>query len=308
MKKISRIAGILLLVCNLQLLAQKQIAITIDDLPFVSELSLPHAQESTQKLLQKIKKHHIQAVGFVNEIAVVKIGEIDARVKLLEDWLKNGNELGSHMFSHPSFNTTSLEDYKTDFLKGEIITEQLNKKYKREKRYFRYPFLQTGPDSLKKYGFEAFLKQKGYENAPVTIEADDWYFNKVYMDAMKANNKALMKSIAEKYLKHTADYFDYYEKYTQEVFGRPIKHIFLCHVNALNADYFDELANIMTNRGYSFVTLEEALKDDIYKHPDTTVTKGGFSWLHRWRITDKKKISLPEVEIPADIKALYEAK
>jgi hypothetical protein len=36
--------------------AQKQIAITIDDLPFVGELSLKHAQESTTKLLSKIKQ------------------------------------------------------------------------------------------------------------------------------------------------------------------------------------------------------------------------------------------------------------
>ncbi len=248
------------------------------------------------------------AVGFVNESAVVKIGETDARVALLEKWLANDNLLGNHTFSHVSLTTTPLEDYKTDLLKGEIITTQLNKKYGQTQKYFRYPFLQVGPDSAKRYGFEKVLKDNNYVNAPVTIEADDWYYNKVYMDAMKAGNKALMKSVAEKYIRHNIEYFDYYEKYTLEVVGRPIKHIFLCHANALNADYFDELCKVMTDRGYSFITLDEALKDDIYKHPDTVLAKGGFSWLHRWKITDKKKSTLKEVEIPADIRALYEAK
>ena len=288
--------------------AQNQIAITIDDLPFVQELSLKHAEESTDKLLAKIKKNNIRAIGFVNEKTVVRLGEIDDRVAMLERWLFNGNQLGNHTFSHPSLNTTSVEDFKTELLKGEVITSELNKKYKENKKYFRYPFLQTGPDSLKKYGFEMVLTEQNYINAPVTIEADDWYFNKVYMDAMRAGNKDLMRSIAEKYLKHNSDYFDYYLKLTQEVVGRPIKHIFLCHANALNADYFDELCKVMIDKGFSFITLDEALADEIYKHKDTVLTTGGFPWLHRWRMTDKKKTTLKEIEIPADIKALYEKK
>lgn len=288
--------------------AQNQIAITIDDLPFVSELNLKHAEESTDKLLSKIKKNGIKAVGFVNEKFVVRLGEIDNRAAMLERWLFNGNQLGNHTFSHASFNTTSLENFKTELLKGEVITSELNQKYRETKKYFRYPFLQTGPDSLKKYGFEKVLADQGYINAPVTIEADDWYFNKVYMDAMKAGNKELMKTVAEKYLKHNSEYFDYYLKLTQEVVGRPIKHIFLCHANALNADYFDELCKVMIDKGFSFITLDEALTDDIYKHKDTVLTTGGFPWLHRWRMTDKKKSTLKDIEIPADIKALYEKK
>lgn len=305
MKKIITFIAILF---SVQAQAQKQIAITIDDLPFVGEMSLKDAQESTDKLLQKIKKHNIQAVGFVNEAMVVKIGETDARTALLEKWLANGNLLGNHTFSHPSLTTTPLEDFRAELLKGEIITSQLNKKYKHHQKYFRYPFLHMGADSAKRYGFEKILKEQNYINAPVTIEADDWYYNKVYRDAKIAGKKELMKDIANKYIQHNLEYFDYYEKYTQEVVGRPIKHIFLCHANALNTDYFDELCKVMTDRGYSFITLSEALKDEVYKRPDTVLVKGGFSWLHRWRITDKKKVALKEVEIQPDIKALYEAK
>ena len=288
--------------------AQKQIAITIDDLPFVGEMSLKDAQESTEKLLQKIKKHNIRAVGFVNEAMVIKIGETDARTALLEKWLAGGNLLGNHTFSHPSLTTTQLEDYRVELLKGEIITTQLNKKYNQDKKYFRYPFLHVGADSAKRYGFERILKEQGYINAPVTIEADDWYYNKVYRNAKIAGNKELMKSVAQKYIQHNVEYFDYYEKYTQEVVGRPIKHIFLCHANALNTDYFDELCKVMTDRGYTFITIDEAMKDEVYNRPDTVLVKGGFSWLHRWRITDKKKTNLNEVEIQPEIIALYESK
>ncbi|WP_435353503.1 polysaccharide deacetylase family protein [Emticicia sp. SJ17W-69] len=288
--------------------AQKQIAITVDDLPFVQELSLKHAQESTAKLLSKMKKQNLKTVGFVNENSVYKFGEIDERVALLDAWMANGQQLGNHTFSHPSFSKLSLENFEAETLKGEVITDKIKQKYGQTERYFRYPFLHTGSDSLKKYGFQAFLTEKGYQNAPVTIDADDWLFNKVYMDAMKANNKDLMKSVAEKYLKHTDNYFEYYEKLTQEVVGRPIKHIFLCHANALNADYFNELIEIIRKRGYTFVTLKDALQDEIYSRSERVITSNGFSWIHRWRITDKKKTSLKDIEIPADIQALYDGK
>lgn len=288
--------------------AQKQIAITVDDLPFVQELSLKHAQESTAKLLSKMKKQNLKTVGFVNENSVYKFGEIDKRVALLDAWMANGQQLGNHTFSHASFSKLSLENFEAETLKGEVITDKIKQKYGQTERYFRYPFLHTGSDSLKKYGFQGFLTEKSYQNAPVTIDADDWLFNKVYMDAMKANNKVLMKSVAEKYLKHTDNYFEYYEKLTQEVVGRPIKHIFLCHANALNADYFNELIEIIRKRGYTFITLKDALQDEIYSRSERVITSNGFSWIHRWRITDKKKSTLKDIEVPADIQAMYDGK
>lgn len=288
--------------------AQRQIAVTFDDLPFVSELLLAHAQQSTDRLLTKMPGKMIPVVGFVNERSALQVGEVDARTALLDAWLKNGHQLGNHTFSHPSFNDLTLESYKIDVLRGEIITKQLTSLRGQSLRYFRYPFLQTGPDSLRRYGFESFLREGGYTSAPVTIEAEDWIFNKVYMDALRANDKALMQRVGAEYLAHTNACFDYYEKLTLEVAGRPIKQILLCHANALNADYFDQLVTLMQRRGYSFITLGSALTDAIYQHPDSYVGKGGFSWLHRWRMTDKKTTALKEPAIASFIQTLYDRK
>lgn len=288
--------------------AQRQIAVTFDDLPFVSELSLAHAQQSTARLLAKLPVYAIPAVGFVNESFALRIGEVDARIALLDAWLKGGHQLGNHTFSHPSFNELSLEEYKINFLKGDVITDRLTRTLGRPIRYFRYPFLQTGPDSLKRYGFEAFLRERGYTNAPVTIDADDWLFNKVYTDALRANDSTLMQRVGAEYLRHTDAYFAYYEKLTLEVAGRPIKQILLCHANALNADYFDQLVALMQRRGYAFIPLADALTDPIYQHPDRYVGKGGFSWLHRWRLTDHKKTTLIEPAIASFIQTRYDQK
>ena len=40
-------------------------------------------------------------------------------------------------------------------------------------------------------------------------------------------------------------------------------------------------------RDYSFISLEEALKDPAYALPDEYTGTGGFSWIHRWAMAKK---------------------
>lgn len=288
---------------------KKQIAITVDDLPFVNEISLQNSVENTQKFTQTLKKNHISAIGFVNESALYrKWGEVDERIDLLNTWLLNGHSLGNHTYSHPSFNTTSLEDYKIDFLKGENVTSKLTKTHGSVLRYFRHPFLQTGSDSLKKYGFNQFLAQRGYQIAPVTIDNEDYIFNKVYRDAYLKGNQAQMKRAVEAYISYLEALFDYFEKLAFALENRPIKQVLLCHANLINSQHFDKVIAVMQKRNYEFVTLDEALTDPIYQSTETYVGKGGFSWLHRWKLSRNVKFPHHEPSIPDDIKKLYEAK
>ncbi len=286
-----------------------QIAITFDDLPFVNEISLQNSRENTEKLMAFLKKYQVPAIGFVNESGLYrKPGEVDERINLLEMWLSHGHEIGNHTYSHPSFNTTSLEAYKADFLKGENVSSGLTKKYGSSLRYFRHPFLQTGSDSLKKYGFNRFLASEGYQIAPVTIDNEDYIFNKVYRDAYLANDQSKMERTVAAYLKYLEELFDYFEKLAFLLENRPIKHVFLCHANLLNCRHFNRVLSLMKDRQYTFVKLEEVLKDPVYQGDEKYVGKGGFSWLHRWKITRKITYQTPEPAIPEDIMRWYDPK
>ena len=79
----------------------------------------------------------------------------------------------------------------------------------------------------------------------------------------------------------------------------------LLHANELNADYFDDLVRMMRNRGYAFITLEEALKDKAYGLADAQTTRG-LSWIHRWMIA-KGQPMRPEPGEPEFITALFRA-
>ena len=59
--------------------------------------------------------------------------------------------------------------------------------------------------------------------------------------------------------------------------------------NELNADHFDALAGMMKQRGYGFISLEEALKDPAYRLP-TAHTRQGLSWLRRWMMAKGLKM------------------
>ena len=119
---------------------QKQMCITIDDLPVVhySIKKQAHLEYITQKLIQTFKDYDIPAIGFVNEKKLYEKGELDSKkVALLEQWLENGYELGNHTYAHPNYNEVGLEVFSADILKGEEVCKPLTKRYKSQYIYFR---------------------------------------------------------------------------------------------------------------------------------------------------------------------------
>lgn len=286
--------------------AQKYVAITVDDLPFVGTYHPEKINAATGRLLETFRQYNITAVGFVNERYSEDKDDAGLKTRLLEDWLKAGHELGNHTWSHPSFTQVTLEEYQADILRGDKISRALSIQHHKPYRYFRHPYLQTGNDSLKKAGLEKFLQDNTYTPVPVTMEADDWYFNHAYVKAGRLGDTALQNYIGKEYIKHTLAFVRYYEELTLEVAGQISRQIFLIHANEINARYFSVILSEMHSQGYRFVTVAEALKDKMYGLPENVISERGPSWLHRWRITAGKMTALKEPEIAQTVKEAYE--
>ena len=273
---------------------ERVVAVTFDDLPFVNHNSYSPLQqkERTQKLLDVFNEYKIPAVGFVNEYKLFDEDTLSSeRVEILNLWLNNNYELGNHTFSHRSLNKISVDEYKEDILKGEIITKQLlaeKEKTIRYFRYFRYPYLQMGNEELKKNEIEKFLKKINYINAPVTIDNSEWVFARAYDIVLQENDSTKMKMIGEKYVEYMNIVFEYFENKSKQLFNREIKQILLLHANALNTDYFKKICEMILKRNYSFISLEESLKDPVYQKEEIYVGNWGFSWINRWALTEGK--------------------
>ncbi|HEX8633089.1 MAG TPA: polysaccharide deacetylase family protein [Pyrinomonadaceae bacterium] len=272
--------------------ARREVAITIDDLPMAGGVyDLAGLRTATKKLLAPLVKHRVPAVGFVNEGNLYVTGEVDARIDVLRMWLDAGMTLGNHTFSHASFSRTPLQQFMDEVIHGEVVTRRLMKEKGLSKLYFRFPFNNTGATKETKEAMQAFLKSRGYEVAPFTVEHEDYVFDPVYRKAKQRKDEALMQRIRAAYLAHLDTKFDYYERRSQMLLGREVKQIFLIHVNEINADTMDETIAKLKRRGYSFITLEQALQDKAYQIKDEYVGDTGISWLHRWMIALGKELN-----------------
>jgi len=272
---------------NAQAPAHRQIAITIDDLPAASAHSMTGAEinEMTAKLLAALQKEKAPAVGFVNERKLYKFGEVDDRIKALNQWLDAGFELGNHTFGHTSLNNVTLQAWEEDVMRGETVTRILLAQHHMKMRYLRHPYLDTGRDLQTRRDAEAFLAARGYRIAPVTMDAWDWQFAGVYEDARKRGDAGLQQQVVASYLAYTGQVFDYYEKLSRDLFGYEPRQVLLLHGSWLEADHITDLLDVLRKRGYEFVSLHDALADAAYSSPDEYVGEEGAGWLEHWAIT-----------------------
>ena len=217
-------------------------------------------------------------------------------------WRDSGVELGNHTFSHLGFKGASLAAYEDDFIRGESVINLLVKPKKA--RYFRHPFLQMGETREVEDSFEKFIAERGYRSVPVTIDTMDWMFLAAYAKSLKEKDKALRKRVTEDYLKFVALRIDAGEKMADGLFGRQIKHLLLLHANELNADNFAALVKVFKDKGYQFITVDEALQDPAYRFPDRYAPTS--DWLSHWSFSEGKKFEVPQP--PDYIQQIFQGK
>ena len=259
-------------------------------------------QNLTKRLLEPFRAGRVPLTGFVvaGNCAVLST---EHKRGVLRLWTGAGAELGNHTYSHPGLNTTPIEEYERDILRADAALKQLLGTDRI--RYFRSPMLHTGADRATKERLERFLADHGYQQAPVTFDNSDWMFAYVYADARGRADAKLAGRVRDAYVPYMESIVEFFEKRAVEVVGRDIAQILLIHANRLNAEMAPKLLAMFKRRGYRFVSLEEALKDDAYRLPNEYAGKGGFSWIHRWSMT-KGMPGKGEPDEPAWLRQEYE--
>lgn len=274
---------------------QRTVAITVDDLPG-AEPGTDHAIGNLKELEHinraipaALRAHHVPGIGFVNEWKLQVDGQRDARAALLQMWLDAGMSLGNHTYSHPDFQTTPLDRYEDETILGEVVTRALMSAAGQKEKYFRHPFLNTGPTAEAKAAFEAFLKDRGYRVAPVTVDPSDYMFNDILGESAEKKDKELGEKAKKEYLVYANIVFAYEEQESRNLFQREIPQVLLIHDSDLNAECLDALLSKLEKRGYKFISLDDALADPAYATPDLFVGGIGISWLTRWKLAFGQK-------------------
>ncbi len=259
----------------------RQVAITIDDLPWGGDgapRTLAAVRERTERLLRPFREQTIPVTGFVNAGRQAELGTNGLRT-ILDLWLDAGADLGNHSYSHLNINLVPLADYTNDITRGEPLIREALAARGKTLRYYRHPFLYTGPTPDIKAGLKAFLDRHGYRVAPVTIDDADYMYASLYTQG------AYRDRVRREYVPYMESVVAFFETRATEVVGRDIPQVLLIHANELNADMMPDLLAMFRRRGYSFVSLDQALADEAYQLADDDAVRGGFSWLHRWSRT-----------------------
>ena len=219
-------------------------------------------------LLSNLKKHNLKAILF--SLGRNKTSEKGKYV--LSSWNDAGHLIANHTFSHTNFNTknTSLESFELELTKNDAIIKSYSNYYP----YFRFPYLKEGDTKEKIEGFRAFMKQKGYKNGHVSIDASDWYIDSRLVTRLKENPKADISGFRDYYKKHLLNRALFYDSLAYKLTNRHINHVILLHHNLAAALFLDDLIKHFEDNGWEVMDADKAYKDEIYNEVPNNIPAG----------------------------------
>ena len=240
-----------------------RIAITFDDLPAHSSLPAGETRlEIATKIIAALHDAQVPPTyGFVNGVAAE--GQ-PANSAVLQVWRDAGYPLGNHSWSHMNLNQHPLEEFEADVNRNEPVLSGLMEAKNDDWHWFRFPFLAEGDTPEKNAGIRAFLAQKGYKVAAVTMSFGDYMWNEPYARCKAKSDEKAIASLAESYLAAADDSISYSRSMSRTLYGHDIPYVLLMHIGAFDAEMLPRLLDLYRSKGVQFVTLEEAERDEFY--------------------------------------------
>ena len=244
-----------------------QIAITIDDFYWNKSVRLTPEQRNAA-ILSTLQSHKLKTALFVAG------GNADNEKgkALLSEWDRAGHIIANHSYSHKYLNSAKVtaEDFTADILKCEAVL----KGFPRYQKRFRFPFLKEGETAIERDAVRSFLKQHGYTNGHVTIDASDWAIDDRLTARLAKDPAADVKPYRDFYLDHMWERAVYYDDLAQRALGRSVKHTILMHFNLLNALFLSDLLDMFTRKGWKLIDAAEAFTDPVFSAEPKTVPAG----------------------------------
>jgi uncharacterized protein (TIGR02246 family) len=244
--------------------ARIPLLITVDDLPLsTGDLHADPAEREriTHAMLAALAAHEVPAVGMVTW------GNVrgPADLGLLELWLEAGVELGDHTDRHLDYHRTETAAWIADAETGRReLAEFLAARGRPAPRFFRFPMLREGDTPEKLDAARAWLGGSGQRNLPVTLDNQDWSFERPWVEAERSGDGAAKARVAEAYHEALHLSIRHHEATAEQLFGRRVPQVLLLHATAVGAAQWDRLFGWLAERGYRFARADEVLADPAY--------------------------------------------
>lgn len=247
---------------------QPSVAVTMDDFHWNNSLKLT-PQERNRAILGALKSHgNLKAALFV----AGKNADSETGKALLREWDRAGHMIGNHSYSHPELNSAKVT--ASVFTADIQRSEEILKDFPRFQKSFRFPYLKEGESAAERDEVRAFLKQRGYRNGHVTIDASDWAVDSRLTRCLKNDPAADLRPYRDFYLAHMWERAVYYDDLARKVLGRSVKHTLLVHFNLLNALFLGDLLDVFKKKGWKLIDAVNAFKDPVFASEPTNVPAG----------------------------------
>jgi peptidoglycan/xylan/chitin deacetylase (PgdA/CDA1 family) len=163
-----------------------------------------------------------------------------------------------------NLNQNSLEGFESDVTHNEPLLSKLMETDKNSWHWFRFPYLAEGDTPEKIAGIRAFLAQRGYKSAAVTMSFADYMWNDPYARCKAKSDEKAVQSLKDSYLAAADDSITYSRALSHTLYNRDIAYVLLMHIGAFDAEMLPRLLDLYRSKGVQFVTLEEAERDEFY--------------------------------------------
>ena len=162
--------------------------------------------EWNQMIVDHLRKNNVKAVWFIAGKGINnKKGE-----QLLSKWNDDGHIIANHTYNHLNYNKSQITCIS--YIKEIQKCDSLISGYSNYQKIFRFPYLKAGNTIIKRDSLRVYLKENGYSQGWVTIDASDWYVNSRLIQRLKQDPKADIEGFKEFYINHILDRAQYYQK------------------------------------------------------------------------------------------------
>lgn len=255
-KKLAYTSSIVLLLLSIFILSKyffyedkREVVITIDDLPLTyAGPALP--DQLMKQILQHLDEFQVPAVGFV-----IAQNVNPNTIQQLHNFQKKGHIVGSHTYSHPDLKQTDENKYIQDI----ALADQILLPFFPEQKLFRYPYMSMG-SGKKRAAVLQYLSDNKYLYAPVTIDSKDFRFNAKFAELGLDPEAAGFADIKQQYLDYVKKKILKRERQDKwlSFSYQSKKQTLLIHSNALNSYVLQDVLQLFKDRGYQFITANNA--------------------------------------------------
>jgi peptidoglycan/xylan/chitin deacetylase (PgdA/CDA1 family) len=174
-------------------------------------------------------------------------------------------------------NDHSLQDFEQDVVRDEPVLASFMKD--EDWRWFRYPFLAEGDNFAKRTGIRDFLREHGYRLAAVTMNFDDFLWNEPYTRCKAKGDTAAIDALENSFLSAASAKADHCRRISHALYQRDIPYVLLMHAGAFDAEMLPRLLQLYRSKGFEFITLPEAERDEFYRSATDLGLTPGFETL-----------------------------